>query len=299
MNSGPISPSWAGSSAPSATPLEFWVAVAPGSYLQLDDVVVLERRCPTASPCASPGSVAQVRARHEGARFDSDVFLIADGVLPAEVSEAAQVLATRFEPEVFVPPLPGERGAQGEGAERDEALFFDQMGNRAARRPVARRRAGLPQPRVPRRHPRRPRQHQRHLGRGHQDQLRHVPALQPVPLGRARRRGGQHQGADLQREGRGPAVPRPPQHALDRRPARPLRPARPAAGAVRRRWRLRPARRGDPNAGPDVAARPARRHSFFWTIEEFCATGCCRSCSPTPRTTASSTRWSSTTSRPG
>ncbi|MGH8930294.1 MAG: hypothetical protein ACRDZO_06580, partial [Egibacteraceae bacterium] len=29
------------------------------------------------------GVVSQVRARHEGARFDSDVFLIADGVLPA------------------------------------------------------------------------------------------------------------------------------------------------------------------------------------------------------------------------
>ena len=30
------------------------------------------------------GIVSQVRARHEGARFDSDVFLIEDGVLPAE-----------------------------------------------------------------------------------------------------------------------------------------------------------------------------------------------------------------------
>ena len=30
------------------------------------------------------GVVSQVRARHEGARFDSDVFLIADGVLPAD-----------------------------------------------------------------------------------------------------------------------------------------------------------------------------------------------------------------------
>ena len=39
-----------------------------------------------------------------------------------------------------------------------------------------------------------------------------LPALQPVPLGRARRRGRQHQGAHLQREGRGPALPRPRQH---------------------------------------------------------------------------------------
>ena len=33
------------------------------------------------------------RARHVGARYDNDVFLIEDGVLPAEVSEAAKVMA--------------------------------------------------------------------------------------------------------------------------------------------------------------------------------------------------------------
>src|SRR5215204_7799936 len=91
-----------------ATPLEFWVGVGEGSYLQLDDVVVVERVLPDGQRLTISGVVASVRARHEGARMDSDVFLVADGVLPAEVSEAAQVLATRFEPEVYVPPLPGE-----------------------------------------------------------------------------------------------------------------------------------------------------------------------------------------------
>jgi hypothetical protein len=68
-----------------------------------------------------------VRARHEGARFDSDVFLIADGVLPAEVAESALVQATRFEPEVFVPPLPGDEVRRAAGLEREQALFFDGM----------------------------------------------------------------------------------------------------------------------------------------------------------------------------
>ena len=68
-----------------ATPLEFWVARrARTQYLQLDDVVVLRpRRCPAARPVRDLRRRHQVRARHEGARFDSDVFLIADGVLPA------------------------------------------------------------------------------------------------------------------------------------------------------------------------------------------------------------------------
>src|SRR5439155_21527084 len=91
-----------------ATPLAFWVPVAPEQYLQLDDVVVCERRVPGRDESVHlSGIVTQVRARHEGARFDSDVFLIEDGQLPAEPVEAAEVLTTRVEPEVFVPPTPG------------------------------------------------------------------------------------------------------------------------------------------------------------------------------------------------
>ncbi len=110
-----------------ATPLEFWVGVAQGSYLQLDDVVVVDRVLPDGQVLRISGVVSQVRATHEGTRLDSDVFLVADGVLPAQVSEAAQVLATRFEPEVFVPPLPGEEVRKATGAERDDALLFSQM----------------------------------------------------------------------------------------------------------------------------------------------------------------------------
>jgi len=113
-----------------ATPLEFWVALAPGAMLQLDDVVALERTLPGREPVRIYGVVTQMRARHEGARFDSDVFLIEDGVLPAEVSEAAKIAATRFEPEVFVPPLPGQAVRRATGAEREQALFFEGMARR-------------------------------------------------------------------------------------------------------------------------------------------------------------------------
>ena len=58
-----------------ATPLEFWVAVAEGTFLQLDDVVVVERTLPgRTEPIRIYGMVADLRVRHEGARFDSDVF---------------------------------------------------------------------------------------------------------------------------------------------------------------------------------------------------------------------------------
>ena len=110
-----------------ATPLEFWVGVAEGEFLQLDDVVALERILPTGELVKMYGTVGQVTARHEGARFDSDVFLIEDGVLPAGVAESAQITATRFEPEVFVPPRPGQEVRIATDDERDQALFFDRM----------------------------------------------------------------------------------------------------------------------------------------------------------------------------
>ena len=68
-----------------------------------------------------------VRARHEGARFDSDVFLVERGVLPASVAHAAHVKVTRVEPEIFVPPRPGQEVRRATGLRRDQALFFDGM----------------------------------------------------------------------------------------------------------------------------------------------------------------------------
>src|SRR5215472_7550934 len=70
-----------------ATPLMFSVGLAPGKYAQLDDVVVTHRSMPGADqgPVTIAGVVTNVEAVHEGARFASDVFLIADGALPAEI----------------------------------------------------------------------------------------------------------------------------------------------------------------------------------------------------------------------
>ena len=108
-----------------ASPLEFSVGVAPDQFLQLDDVVVTERQLPDKSVVTIAGVVTNVEAGHEGARFASDVFLIRDGALPAEVSEVAEVTVTRVEPEVYVPPRPGEPVRRATGKERDSALYFD------------------------------------------------------------------------------------------------------------------------------------------------------------------------------
>ncbi len=145
-------------------------------------------------------------------RFDSDVFLVADGVLPAEVSEAAQVQSTRFEPEVLVPPRPGDEVRRAVGAERDRALGFDEV---ARRLPAGLSRDGEPVfidvdfldgtkgahvniSGV--------------SGVATKTSYGHVPALRAVPLGGARRRGRQHEGIGVQRQGGRPALPRPREH---------------------------------------------------------------------------------------
>lgn len=124
-----------------ATPLQFAIAIGPDAYLQLDDVVVTAREVPGTGPVLTSGVVTQVRARHEGASFGSDVFLISDGVLPAQVQEIAEVSTTRIEPEVYVPPRPGATVRRASGPERAQALYFDQMTSKV---PVGLGRDGAP-----------------------------------------------------------------------------------------------------------------------------------------------------------
>lgn len=113
-------------------PLEFWVGVSPESYLQLDDVVAVTSAVPERGEVTLYGLVDDVRAFYEGAKFDSDVFRVQDGVLPVDVATVAHVSVTRVEPELFVPPRPGQAVRRATGEERDRALYFDRMARRFA-----------------------------------------------------------------------------------------------------------------------------------------------------------------------
>jgi hypothetical protein len=116
-----------------ATPLKYSVSLAPDQYAQLDDVVVTQRGLPGRGDIQIAGVVTNVEAVHEGARFASDMFLIEQGALPAELCEVAEVTVTRVEPEMYVPPLPGATVTRAAGAQRDSALYFDEMGSSSPR----------------------------------------------------------------------------------------------------------------------------------------------------------------------
>ncbi|MEQ8330413.1 MAG: ATP-binding protein [Longimicrobiales bacterium] len=110
-----------------STPLEWWVAIRSEAYLQLDDVVLVRTHVPGVGEVRLSGVVDMVRSRHEGSRFETDVFLSEEGVLPLQVSRTAHVVTTRVEPEIWVPPSPGDEVLRVRGAEREEALHFDAM----------------------------------------------------------------------------------------------------------------------------------------------------------------------------
>ncbi|MBI1886625.1 MAG: ATP-binding protein [Chloroflexi bacterium] len=113
-----------------AHPLEFWVGVTEDQYLQLDDIVAVSTSVPGRGDVAIYGIVDMVRARYEGAKFDSDVFRVEEGVLPVGIATAAHVAVTRIEPEVFVPPRPGQQVFRATGFQREQGLYFDGMTKR-------------------------------------------------------------------------------------------------------------------------------------------------------------------------
>lgn len=111
-------------------PLDYWIAVPLDDFIQLDDVVVVHRHVNDKADVAIYGIVDVLIARHEGAKLESDVFLSQKGVLPLGLTVKAHVTVTRVEPEIFVPPLPGDPVFRAAGMERDQALFFDTMKKR-------------------------------------------------------------------------------------------------------------------------------------------------------------------------
>lgn len=124
-----------------ATPVSFWFSVGAGQRARLDDVVTLT----TADPAGQGrdityyGVIDQVRRRHEGVQFEGDTELVAQGLMPAEVSYAAHVIVTRLEPEEFLPPKPGDAVHLAQGEALEKALYVDGM---AARLPAGVLRSG-------------------------------------------------------------------------------------------------------------------------------------------------------------
>ncbi|WP_448587657.1 ATP-binding protein [Thermocrinis sp.] len=109
------------------TPLEFWVGIETGHLVQLDDVLYAETQPEPDKKVKFYGVVQEVQKFLEGAQWVYDAHLATQGVIPINIAYVAKVSITRVEPEVFVPPSPGDPVYRAEGKELERALYYDQM----------------------------------------------------------------------------------------------------------------------------------------------------------------------------
>ncbi|MSQ42320.1 MAG: ATP-binding protein [Dehalococcoidia bacterium] len=121
---------------------EFRVVLDEGAYLAVDDLVVVRTEVPGVGTLCTYGVVVESEATYEGAAYESDVHRISEhGLQPAAKVRSAQVAVTRVDPEVWVAPDPGQEVYRARGAERDRALYVDEMERPL---PVGRGRDGEP-----------------------------------------------------------------------------------------------------------------------------------------------------------
>ena len=111
---------------------EFRIILDETSYLAVDDLVVVISDIPGLSdPLATYGVVTESESTYEGVTYETDVRRIADsGVLPAELIRTATVAITRMIPEIWTAPLAGQIVHRAKGADRDLALYVDDMGRK-------------------------------------------------------------------------------------------------------------------------------------------------------------------------
>ena len=252
-----------------ATPLEFWIGVPDGQRVQLDDMVVVETIAASGEAIRFYGVVDVVRKRYEGSSFDSDAFRAAAGTMPVDVSYAAHVQVTRVDPEIFVPPHPGDEARIVRGAAFQQALYFDRMEHKVA---IGLTRSGEPV--------------YANLEfldgtRGAHVSISGVSGVatktsyatfllyslfhSDVLGGEATNTKAHH----LQREGRRPALARSPQHAARREGARRLRVPRPACGPIPERGAVRARGPRQRRPCPTPAGRQEGVRPYLWTLREF------------------------------
>lgn len=111
------------------SPLEFWIGVEGNNIVQLDDVVYVESIVGK-EKVKYYGIVVEVNKFLEGAELVYDAQLVNKGIIPVSIAYIARVNITRIDPEVFVPPAPGDKVFRARGEEFEKALYYDQMKER-------------------------------------------------------------------------------------------------------------------------------------------------------------------------
>ncbi|MGH9009373.1 MAG: ATP-binding protein, partial [Acidimicrobiia bacterium] len=114
-------------SVPAST-RRFHVVLADDAVVQLDDLVALHQSLPDGSDLAHYGIVVEGTGQIEGAELPSDTRRITETfTMPGITTRRVEVQILRTFPELWLPPAPGAAVTKAVGADRDIALFLDQM----------------------------------------------------------------------------------------------------------------------------------------------------------------------------
>lgn len=106
----------------------FEVVLDDRATVQLDDLIVTRQTLPSGEEVAHFGIVTEQTGRIEGAELPSDTRHIALAkTMPGQVSRCVEVRVLRTVPERWVAPAPGGVVGRAVGADREQALFLDQM----------------------------------------------------------------------------------------------------------------------------------------------------------------------------
>lgn len=108
------------------SPLEFWIGIEENKVVQLDDILYVESSIGN-QRVKYYGIVVEVNRFIETAQLILEEKQIKEGKIPASIAYVAKVAITRIEPEVFVPPHPGDTVYRAEGKDFERALYYDQM----------------------------------------------------------------------------------------------------------------------------------------------------------------------------
>ena len=124
-----------------ATSSRFFCVLDDDAVVQLDDLICVSQRLPNGEDVTHYGIVVEESGQIEGAEWASDTQRIADQTMPGQPIRRAEVQILRTVPELWLAPRSGAEVHAARGAERERALFADQMTERL---PVGLDQAGEP-----------------------------------------------------------------------------------------------------------------------------------------------------------
>jgi hypothetical protein len=111
-----------------ATTRRFHVVLGEDAVAQLDDLVASTQRLPDGRELTHFGIVVEGSGQIEGASLPSDTERIAAAhTMPGVTTRGVEVQILRTVPELWLAPGPGATVRRAAGAQRDAALFLDQM----------------------------------------------------------------------------------------------------------------------------------------------------------------------------